>query len=75
MRISAWISMAIAMSVLAGPAATADPRNPNVNKRQELQRERLQRGVWPGKLTQREARELARERSDIKQQKHDTQQR
>lgn len=75
MRISAWISMAIAMSVLAGQAATADPRNPNVNKRQELQRERLQRGVWPGELTKKAARDLAGKRSDIQQQKHDTQQR
>ena len=75
MRTTAWISLAIAMSIVAGQAALADPRNPNVNTRQELQRERLQRGVWSGYLTKREACALADERSDNKQQQHDAQQR
>jgi hypothetical protein len=61
MRITAWISIAIALSVLAGQAATADPeaRNHGINKRQESQKNRVQQ--------RKEAIELTQRRRDIEQ--------
>lgn len=68
MRITAWISIAMALSVLAGQAATADPeaRNHAINKRQENQKDRVQQGVKSGELTGKEVRGIARDRNDVK---------
>jgi len=68
MRITAGISIAIALSVLAGQAATANPeaRNHGINKRQENQKDRVQQGVKSGELTGKEVRVIARDHDDVK---------
>jgi hypothetical protein len=47
MKVTAWISIALALGILASQAATADPeaRNHGVEKRQETQKDRAQQRV------------------------------
>lgn len=68
MKITACVSIAVAMGILAGQTAAADPiaRNHGINKRQENQNDRVRQGVKSGELTVEEARAIAGERSDIK---------
>lgn len=53
MRITVLISGAIALCVLAGQAASADPhaRNHGINQRQENQQERVRQGVKSAAVT------------------------
>jgi hypothetical protein len=79
MKVTAWISIAIAMSTFAGPATMADPetRNHGINKRQENQQDRLRQGVKSSESTGQKVRGISRARSDVKagEEKHDEQQR
>lgn len=47
MKVTAWMSIALALGILSGQAATADPeaRNHGVEKRQEHQKDRVQQRV------------------------------
>jgi hypothetical protein len=67
MRITPWIALALALSLLAGQPAMADPPTlPRVDKRQQNQKDRVKQGVKSGELTKKEAGNIARERRDIK---------
>jgi hypothetical protein len=67
MRVPAWISIAIALSVLVGQAATADPeaRNHGINQRQENQKDRVQQGVKSAELTRKETQEVLKTQHDV----------
>jgi hypothetical protein len=65
-KITRLICLGVA-TVLTGPWALADnPKHSNVNKRQQHQAERIQKGVRSGELTRKEARGIANEHRDIK---------
>lgn len=68
MKITRLLCLTIAATVLTGHWAAADnpKRNNHVNKRQQTQAERIQKGVRSGELTRREARGIADQRRDIK---------
>ena len=57
--------MALAAIVAAAPAFAADPAMPVVEKRQQLQQERIGQGVGSGQLTPREAVRLERQQAGI----------
>jgi hypothetical protein len=76
MRITALVSIVIAMSILALQPATADPekRNHGVNKRQENQKDRVQQGVKSDASGTRVPVVKARKQNDdIRDKKHDRQ--
>lgn len=63
MKITAWISIAIALSALEGQAAAADPiaRNHGINQRQENQKDHVQQGVKRGESAKKETRKQTQE--------------
>ena len=67
MKITRSICLALAAAFLTSPVALAD--NPklssNINKSQQARAERLQKGVRPGELTQKEVAELAEEHRQL----------
>jgi len=67
MKITVLVSMAIALTVMAGQGAMADPeaRNHGVNKPAESQKDRAQQGVKSAELTSTEVGGTASELSDI----------
>lgn len=57
--------MALAAVVAAAPAFAEDPAMPVVEKRQQLQQERIGQGVGSGQLTPREAIRLEKQQAGI----------
>lgn len=58
-----WVALAAVAA--AAPAFAADPAMPVVEKRQQLQQERIGRGIESGQLTPREAVRLERQQAGI----------
>ena len=67
MKATAFVSIAIAMSVLAGPAATADPiaRNHPINKSQQDPKDAAPQGAKSGEQSEDEVRAIAGTQGDI----------
>jgi hypothetical protein len=61
----------VALTVLSPCGADADTprgtRDPRINARQEVQRERIQQGVRSGELTRRETRRAVEDQRDVRQ--------
>jgi hypothetical protein len=59
MKVTAWMSIALALGILASQAATADPeaRNHGVGKSQESQKDRVQQRVKPVDQTEKKIRD------------------
>jgi hypothetical protein len=69
---AAMLTLAGVLAVVgASQADTRRTRDPGVNTRQQVQRDRIRDGVGSGELTRRETGKLAREQRDIRQLERD----